>query len=44
MAQALIESTALEDFAGQIGGDVIAPGAPEYDEARSVFNLSLIHI
>ena len=38
MAQALIESTALEDFARQIGGDVIAPGAPEYDEARSVFN------
>ena len=38
MAQALIESTALEDLAGQIAGDVIAPDGPGYDEARAVFN------
>ena len=29
MAQALIESTALEDLSGQIAGDVIPPGEPE---------------
>ena len=38
MAQALIESTALEDLAGQIAGDVIAPGEPGYDETRVGYN------
>jgi FAD/FMN-containing dehydrogenase len=38
MAQALIGSTAVEGLAQEVAGDVIAPAAPGYDEARTLYN------
>ena len=38
MAQALIESNAIDELAGAIAGDVIQPDAPGYDETRVGYN------
>jgi FAD/FMN-containing dehydrogenase len=38
MATQVLDSIALEQLAGSVKGEVIAPGSDEYDRARTVFN------
>jgi FAD/FMN-containing dehydrogenase len=38
MATQVLDSIALEQLAGSVKGEVIAPGSDSYDEARTVFN------
>ena len=39
-AQRELERATIERLAGQLRGEVIAPGEPSYDEARAVWNAS----
>src|SRR3954452_16861352 len=38
MATQVLDSTALEQLAGSVKGEVVRPGSAGYDDARTVFN------
>src|SRR3982751_794447 len=38
MAMQVLDSTALQQLAGSVKGEVVTPGSDGYDEARIVFN------
>ena len=41
---ATVTTAPYAELAAAVCGDLITPGDPGYDQARAVYNLSLIHI